>query len=611
MFEELLRAGPLDAGWAALSAGDWERARGLFEEQVADGETPEALEGMGWAGQMLDEERLAFDARERAYRLYLERGDKGSSARIAAWLAADSLLFRGEPAVANGWLQRAHSLIDGLEAGADHGWLAIHEGHIALALDEDTVKARRLAARAVELGRRFGCPGARDARARARGPGAGERGRAGGGHAPPRRGDDGGARGRGAAPVLRRLGLLLPRLRLRTGAGLRAGGPVVRARRRVLRPARHLPAEHLQDALRQRAQLAGAVGGGGEPAQRRGRGTPGVAAADDRRRARAAGGAAAAAGPAGRGGGALRPQPRRTPSPCSGARRSLSTGASPRRPSSWPIAISGGSRTRTGSSAARARGRDQGARVPGRARARDRGAGPAPRDGGAGANAPAARSGVLRRKERWRRPAATTTTRGVRSRMRSTCSWRATPRFDAGCVRLDLAATLSASGRRDRAEREIEAALEGFRALGARRGRARGPRPCSESSGGRTLAYLPEAAGTPLACLSERELEVLSPGRRGSHESGHRAAPRPERAHRSTVTSRTSCASSGSPRAPRRPPSRLATGSHSGIWPSGRPPADGWFRRCRAVRCDLGSSSIVSESDARSTEDQCQARTGW
>lgn len=156
MFEELLRAGPLDAGWAALSAGDWQRARGLFEEHVADGETPEALEGLGWAGQMLDQERLAFDARERAYRLYLERGDKGSSARIAAWLAADSLLFRGEPAVANGWLQRAHSLIDGLEAGADHGWLAIHEGHIALALDEDTVKARRLAARAVELGRRFG-----------------------------------------------------------------------------------------------------------------------------------------------------------------------------------------------------------------------------------------------------------------------------------------------------------------------------------------------------------------------------------------------------------------------------------------------------------------------
>jgi LuxR family transcriptional regulator, maltose regulon positive regulatory protein len=133
-----------------------ERARAAFEESLPDGETPEALEGMGWVGHMLNEDRLTFDARERAYRLYLERRDKGSAARIAGWLAADCLPFRGEAAIANGWLQRAHSLIDGLEPGVDHGWLAIHEGYIAVALDEDTVKARRLAARAVELGRVFG-----------------------------------------------------------------------------------------------------------------------------------------------------------------------------------------------------------------------------------------------------------------------------------------------------------------------------------------------------------------------------------------------------------------------------------------------------------------------
>jgi hypothetical protein len=153
-----MRATPLDTGWAALGSGDWERARASFEQSLAEGETPEALEGMGWVGHMLNEDQLTFDARERAYRLYLELGDKGSAARIAAWLAADCLLFRGEPAIANGWLQRAHSLIDGLEPGIEHGWLAIHEGHIAVALDEDTVKARRLAAQAVELGRRFGAP---------------------------------------------------------------------------------------------------------------------------------------------------------------------------------------------------------------------------------------------------------------------------------------------------------------------------------------------------------------------------------------------------------------------------------------------------------------------
>ena len=151
-------ATPLDSGWAALRGGEWENARAAFEESLAQGETPEALEGMGWVGHMLNDDRRTFDARERAYRLYFERGDKGSAARIAAYLAADHLLFRGEPAVANGWLQRAHSLIDGLERGIDHGWLAIHEGHIAVALEEDTTKARELAAHAVEIGRMFGAP---------------------------------------------------------------------------------------------------------------------------------------------------------------------------------------------------------------------------------------------------------------------------------------------------------------------------------------------------------------------------------------------------------------------------------------------------------------------
>ena len=156
---DAINTASLDAGWAALRGGEWKDARLAFEQSLAqEGETPEALEGIGVAAQMLNEDTLTFDARERAYRLFLQRGDKASAARIAAWLAADRLMFRGEPAIASGWLQRAHSLIDGLEPGVDHGWLAIHEGHMAIAMDEDTAKARQLATRAVELGRAFGAP---------------------------------------------------------------------------------------------------------------------------------------------------------------------------------------------------------------------------------------------------------------------------------------------------------------------------------------------------------------------------------------------------------------------------------------------------------------------
>jgi ATP/maltotriose-dependent transcriptional regulator MalT len=156
--QQTVGSASLDAGWTALKEGDWTGAQAAFEKSLSEGETPEALEGMGWVGHMLNTAELTFDARGRAYRLYLERGDNGAAARIASYLAADHLLFRGEPAVANGWLQRAHSLIDGLEPGVDHGWLAIHEGHIAVALEEDTAKARELAARAIELGRAFRAP---------------------------------------------------------------------------------------------------------------------------------------------------------------------------------------------------------------------------------------------------------------------------------------------------------------------------------------------------------------------------------------------------------------------------------------------------------------------
>lgn len=145
----------LDAGRAELGHGRWQAARILFEEALAAEETPEALEGLSWAAWWLDDTEAVFDTRERAYRLYRKRADAASAARMATWLAADQLDFRGAAAVASGWLRRAHRLLDPLEPVADHGWLAFHEGYVAH-LSGDTAKTRDLAARAAELGRRFG-----------------------------------------------------------------------------------------------------------------------------------------------------------------------------------------------------------------------------------------------------------------------------------------------------------------------------------------------------------------------------------------------------------------------------------------------------------------------
>jgi LuxR family transcriptional regulator, maltose regulon positive regulatory protein len=152
-----LASSRLDAGWAELRNGRWQAAMALFEEATAAEETPEAFEGLSWAAWWLDDSEIVFDARERAYRLYKNRGDAAGAARMATWLACDQLDFSGALAVARGWLARAHRLLDPLETGPEHGWLAFFEGYFANAGGE-TEQALELAAQAAELGRRLGVP---------------------------------------------------------------------------------------------------------------------------------------------------------------------------------------------------------------------------------------------------------------------------------------------------------------------------------------------------------------------------------------------------------------------------------------------------------------------
>ena len=150
-------ASDLETRWIALEEGRWDAARASFEEALAEQETPESFEGLSWAAWWLDDADAVFGARENAYRLYKRSGDAGSAARMATWLAVDYLDFHGAWAVASGWLRRAHRLLDSLEPGPDHGWLAFQDGYLAYA-SGDTTRARERAAFAVELGRRFSVP---------------------------------------------------------------------------------------------------------------------------------------------------------------------------------------------------------------------------------------------------------------------------------------------------------------------------------------------------------------------------------------------------------------------------------------------------------------------
>jgi hypothetical protein len=125
-------AKPLSDGWQALKRMHWAEARACFETAAAEEPSAEALERLSLAAWWLDDARTMFEARERAYVLYRRQRDKYSAARLATLLGIDHYQFRGEPAIGNGWFRRAHRLLDGLPPAAEHGWLSIWEGQIAL-----------------------------------------------------------------------------------------------------------------------------------------------------------------------------------------------------------------------------------------------------------------------------------------------------------------------------------------------------------------------------------------------------------------------------------------------------------------------------------------------
>ena len=140
-------------GSELLAGGAWSEARHAFEAALAERESAEALEGLGLAAWWLDDGETVFESRERAYKLYLDADDKRSAARIAAWLAWDCLAFRGESAVANGWLQRARRLLEGLPESTELAWLEARESQLALAEEGDPDRAHRHATEAIRVAR--------------------------------------------------------------------------------------------------------------------------------------------------------------------------------------------------------------------------------------------------------------------------------------------------------------------------------------------------------------------------------------------------------------------------------------------------------------------------
>jgi DNA-binding CsgD family transcriptional regulator len=150
------RGGAVALGTAALARGEWRDARRAFEQALQRDPTPEAFEGLAAAAWWLDLADVVFDSRERAYRLYLDRKDAVGAARMAVWIGWDYAAFRGEQAVSQGWLRRAHQLLDGHGDCAERAFLAIREGNAALLEDSDPDRARGFAEEGVRVARQSG-----------------------------------------------------------------------------------------------------------------------------------------------------------------------------------------------------------------------------------------------------------------------------------------------------------------------------------------------------------------------------------------------------------------------------------------------------------------------
>jgi DNA-binding CsgD family transcriptional regulator len=146
----------LAAGRAALDAAAWEHALQAFERSLSVEETPEALEGLGYAAWWLDRADVVFDSRERAYRAYRARGDWAAAARMAVWIAWDSVAFRAEEGVANGWLERARRLLDGRPDAPEHAFLAARAAVYTLLDEGDPERAEALAEEAIRVGQATG-----------------------------------------------------------------------------------------------------------------------------------------------------------------------------------------------------------------------------------------------------------------------------------------------------------------------------------------------------------------------------------------------------------------------------------------------------------------------
>ena len=131
----------LAEGARALERGDWPVARAAFENALAAGESAEALDGLGLALWFLGHPGEGIATRERAFDAYVRVRRCDEAAHMAVWVSHQHLTA-GRASAARGWLERAERALEGLEACAGRGWVAVERARHASNIEARLAHAR-------------------------------------------------------------------------------------------------------------------------------------------------------------------------------------------------------------------------------------------------------------------------------------------------------------------------------------------------------------------------------------------------------------------------------------------------------------------------------------
>jgi ATP/maltotriose-dependent transcriptional regulator MalT len=144
----------LAQGSAALARADWPAARMAFERALAEGDDPQAHDGLGLALWWLNDIAAAHYQRTRAFIGYQRAGNIRRAAWLAAWLAREQVFLRANGSAMNGWFARAERLIADAGECAERGWVALYRASMSAPPPE----LEQTADTAMALARRYDDP---------------------------------------------------------------------------------------------------------------------------------------------------------------------------------------------------------------------------------------------------------------------------------------------------------------------------------------------------------------------------------------------------------------------------------------------------------------------